>query len=252
MKLLTWNIQAGIGTSRYRDYLFHAHRQLIHTSSKTVALGNIAREIAPYDVVCLQEIDLGGRRSGYRSQVDAIALQSGHAHVAVQENRTIPGVSRHGNAILSHWPLARVRDMKLPGRIAGRGCLVADVEGPARFRVACLHLSLGAPAQMVQLAAVADALRDAAAWVAMGDFNCEARDAPLAAFRQMSGGKLPHPAPKTFPSWRPRRDYDHIVSGGELSLTNYRAEAATFSDHLPVSARVIGCPIDGQGPHDQR
>ena len=212
---------------------------MIHTSSKTAALGNIARVIAPYDVVCLQEIDLGGRRAGHRSQVDAIALQSGHAYVAVQHNRTIPGVSRHGNAILSHWPLVHVRDMKLPGRIAGRGCLVADVEGPARFRVVCLHLSLGASDQGVQLAAVANALREARAWAAMGDFNCGARSAPLAAFCELSGGKLPILAPKTFPSWRPRRDYDHIVSGGALSLTRYRSEAARFSDHLPISACVV-------------
>lgn len=238
MNLLTWNIQAGIGTARYRDYLLHAHRQVIQTSSKTVALHNIAREIARYDVVCLQEVDLGGRRAGYRSQVDAIASQSGHAHVAVQQNRAIPGISRHGNAILSHWPLAQVRDMKLPGRIGGRGCLVADVEGPLPLRVACLHLSLGAPDQTLQLAAVAGALRHARAWVAMGDFNCGVRSAPLEAFCGMSGGKLPQSAPKTFPSWRPRRDYDHIVCGGQLSLTHYRSEAATFSDHLPVSASV--------------
>lgn len=239
MNLLTWNIQAGMGMGRYRDYLLRAHRQIVHTPSKTVALHNIAEAIAPYDVVCLQEIDLGGRRAGYRSQVDAIALQSGHAHLAVQHNRTIPGISRHGNAILSHWPLTEVRDMKLPGRIAGRGCLLADVEGPVRLRVACLHLSLGAPDQGVQLAAIADALRAAPVWVAMGDFNCAARSAPLAAFCEVSGGELPPSAPKTFPSWRPRRDYDHIVSGGHLSLTRYRSEAATWSDHLPVSASVV-------------
>lgn len=239
MNLLTWNIQAGMGMNSYRDYLLHAHRQIFHTSSKTLALRDIAKEIAPYDVVCLQEVDLGGRRAGYRSQVDAIASQSGHAHVAVQQNRAIPGVSRHGNAILSHWPLAHVRDIKLPGRIAGRGCLVVDVEGPARLRVACLHLSLGAPDQGVQLEAVAGALRDARAWVAMGDFNCAARGAPLEAFCRTSGGKLPLSAPKTYPSWRPRRDYDHIVSGGHASLTHYRSEAATLSDHLPVSASVV-------------
>jgi len=238
MNLLTWNIQAGIGTGRYRDYLLHAHRQMIHTSSKTEALRNIAAEIAPYDVVCLQEIDLGGRRAGYRSQVDAIASQSGHAHVAVQENRIIPGVSRHGNAILSRWPLAVVRDMKLPGRMAGRGCLIVDVAGPVPLRVACLHLSLGAPDQLVQLAAVADGLREARAWVAMGDFNCGAGSAPLEAFCGMSGGKLPPLSPKTFPSWRPRRDFDHIVSSGQLLLDHYRTEAATVSDHLAVSARV--------------
>ncbi len=240
MKLLTWNIQAGIGTGGYLDYLLHAHRQILHTASKTQALRDIAREIAPHDLVCLQEVDLGGRRAGHRCQVDDIALQSGHAHVAVQHNRTIPGVSRHGNAILSHWPFARVRDIKLPGRIPGRGCLVVDVIGPAPLRVACLHLSLGAADQAVQLAAVADALREAPAWAAMGDFNGQARDAPLAAFCERAGGRLPVPAPKTYPSWRPRRDYDHIVSGGSLSLTNYRAEPATLSDHLAVSAIAAG------------
>jgi endonuclease/exonuclease/phosphatase family metal-dependent hydrolase len=236
VKLLTWNIQAGIGTRRYRDYLFHAHRQVIHTPSKTLALRNIANEIARYDVVCLQEIDLGGRRAGYRSQVDAIAAQSGHAHIAVQQNRIVPGISRHGNAIFSRFPLAPVQDMKLPGRVAGRGCLVVDVDGPVRLRVACLHLSLGAPAQQVQLAAIAGAVRDAAAWVAMGDFNCGADSATLTEFCALSGGALPPLSPMTFPSWQPRHDYDHIV--GSMPLAQYRAEPVQLSDHLPVSANV--------------
>ena len=245
MKLLTWNIQAGIGTGRYRDYLLHAHRQVIHTRSKTLALRNIAREIAPYDVVCLQEIDLGGRRAGYCSQVDAIAAQSGHAHLAVQQNRIIPGISRHGNAIFSRFPLRLVQDMKLPGRVAGRGCLIVDVDGPVPLRVACLHLSLGAPAQQVQLAAIAEALRDATAWVAMGDFNCGADSAAMAGFCAISGGTLPLVSPGTFPSWQPRQDYDHIVSS--VPLTHYRTEPARLSDHLPVSATFAGAdspPLD--------
>jgi hypothetical protein len=162
MKLLTWNIQAGIGTKRYRDYLFHAHRQVIHTAAKTAILREIAREITPYDVVCLQEVDLGGRRAGYRSQIELIAAASGHGFVAVQQNRVIPGVSRHGNAILSRWPLEIVEDLKLPGRVAGRGCLIVDVAGPQRLRVACLHLSLGAADQAAQLAVIARGLARAA------------------------------------------------------------------------------------------
>lgn len=238
MKLLTWNIQAGIATSRYRDYLFRAHLQMFHAPSKTEALQNIAREIAPYDVVCLQEVDLGGRRAGHSSQVDEIARLSRHAHVAVQENRRVPGISRHGNAILSHWPLTNIRDLKLPGRLAGRGCLVADVEGRYALTIACLHLSLGAADQGLQLAAVANALRGADAWAAMGDFNCGARSAPMEAFCDTIGGHLSRTAPLTFPAWRPRRDYDHIVIGGQLSVMQYQCEAARFSDHRPVSAHV--------------
>jgi endonuclease/exonuclease/phosphatase family metal-dependent hydrolase len=239
VRLLTWNIQAGIGTSRYRDYFLRAHLQLVHAASKTTILENIAQEIAPYDVVCLQEVDLGGRRAGYRSQVDDIAALSGHAHVAVQENRRIPGVSRHGNAILSRWPLAGVRDLKLPGRMAGRGCLVADVEREHPLRIVCLHLSLGRTDQGLQLAAVARTLRGAPAWAAMGDFNCGSRSAPFEAFCEAMQANLHRPAPPTFPAWRPRWDYDHIVTGGALSVTHYQSEPATFSDHRPVSARVL-------------
>jgi endonuclease/exonuclease/phosphatase family metal-dependent hydrolase len=261
VKLLTWNIQAGIGTRRLRDYVLHAHRQLLHTPAKAAALGEIAARIMPYDVVCLQEIDLGGRRAGYRNQIEAIAARSGHAHVAVQLNRVVPGISRHGNAILSHWPITLVEDMKLPGPIAGRGCLIVDVAAPDPLRVACLHLSLGARAQGVQLAAVAQALRQGSGptggqtggqaraagqrWVAMGDFNCGAASAALRGFCGLSGGALPASSPATYPSWRPRRDYDHIVGGAGVALADYQAQPMHLSDHLPVCARVVAPRAQG-------
>lgn len=238
MNLLTWNIQAAIGVQRYRDYVLLAHRQILHTPSKRTILESVAREIAPYDLVCLQEVDLGGRRAGHQSQVEAIARLSGHAHIAVQENRTIPGVSRHGNAILSHAPLRHVRDIKLPGRVRGRGCLVADVGTDLQLRVVCLHLSLGVADQALQLEAVAQALDHDRPWTAMGDFNCGARSGPLEAFCERTGGRLPSVAPLTYPAWNPRRDFDHIVTGGGLSVTRYAAEPLSFSDHLPVAARI--------------
>jgi endonuclease/exonuclease/phosphatase family metal-dependent hydrolase len=238
MKLLTWNIQAGIGTKRYRDYLFHAHRQVIHTAAKTAILREIAREITPYDVVCLQEVDLGGRRAGYRSQIELIAAASGHGFVAVQQNRVIPGVSRHGNAILSRWPLEIVEDLKLPGRVAGRGCLIVDVAGPQRLRVACLHLSLGAADQAAQLAVIAQGLMQAPRWVAMGDFNCGGASAPIAGFCALTDGRPAGTSPASWPSWRPRRDFDHIIASGDLAPLDYRADPLTLSDHRPISARI--------------
>ncbi|WP_068082842.1 endonuclease/exonuclease/phosphatase family protein [Novosphingobium rosa] len=243
MKLLTWNIQAGIGTRRYRDYLLHAHRQVIHTAAKNAVLGQIAREVTPFDVVCLQEVDLGGRRAGYRSQVEAIAEASGHAHSAVQQNRVVPGVSRHGNAILSRWPLRLVEDIKLPGRLAGRGCLIVDVEGPPEWatplRVACLHLSLGAADQMAQLEVIRATLEQAPNWVAMGDFNCGADSRPLTGFCRRAGAGLAQVSPRTYPSWRPRRDFDHILGSQGLKLGDYRAEPLALSDHLPVAASLF-------------
>lgn len=238
MKLLTWNIQAGIGTRRYRDYLLQAHRQLIHTPAKALALRDIAGQISPYDLVCLQEIDLGGRRSGFHSQIETIVAQSGHGHMAVQLNRVVPGISRHGNAILSHWPLTVVEDLKLPGPMAGRGCLIVDVAGPVPLRLACLHLSLGTAAQRAQLAAVAQAIGPRQRWLAVGDFNCRAGSMPLRLFCAETGGVLPVLSPATYPSWRPRRDYDHILGSADLQISDYQARPVLLSDHLPVTARI--------------
>ena len=236
MKLLTWNIQAGIGTGSYRDYLLRAHRQVVHTAAKANILQQIAQTIAGYDVVGLQEVDLGGRRAGYKCQASELAAVAGFAHVEIQENRTVRGVSRHGNAILSRWPLAEARDLKLPGRMRGRGCLVVRVMGPKSLTIANLHLSLGARDQAEQLAFVAKHLKGRGQWIVMGDFNCQVHSGPLDTFCEAIGGQVPRPAPATFPSWQPRRDYDHIIPHPQLKFTHYARLGVIQSDHLPVEA----------------
>jgi endonuclease/exonuclease/phosphatase family metal-dependent hydrolase len=60
----------------------------------------------------------------------------------------------------------------------------------------------------------------------------------MSAFCETTGGWLPAVTPLTFPAWNPRRDFDHIVTGGGLSLSHYAAEPMSFSDHLPVAARL--------------
>jgi endonuclease/exonuclease/phosphatase family metal-dependent hydrolase len=238
LKLLTWNIQAAIGTARFSDYLTRAHRQVFHTQAKASTLETIAETIRGADLVCLQEVDLGGRRAGYRCQANAIAERSGHDHLAIQENRVIRGVSRHGNAILSRHPLSNIRDLKLPGRVAGRGCLIATVEADKRFDVACVHLSLGRRDQALQLEFLSRHLPRNRRWVVMGDFNCSQHASPMEAFlerMQAHSDRQPEP---TYPSWRPLRDYDHILTGPGLKLGQYQPGPEICSDHLNVTAEL--------------
>jgi endonuclease/exonuclease/phosphatase family metal-dependent hydrolase len=238
LKLLTWNIQAAIGTARFSDYLTRAHRQVFHTQAKASTLETIAETIRGADLVCLQEVDLGGRRAGYRCQANAIAERSGHDHLAIQENRVIRGVSRHGNAILSRQPLSNIRDLKLPGRVAGRGCLIATVEADKRFDVACVHLSLGRRDQALQLEFLSRHLPRSRRWVVMGDFNCSQHASPMEAFlerMQAHSDRQPEP---TYPSWRPLRDYDHILTGPGLKLGQYQPGPEICSDHLNVTAEL--------------
>jgi len=239
LKLLTWNIQAAIGTASYSDYLRRAHRQVIHTDSKTRTLETIAQTIRDVDVACLQEVDLGGRRAGFRCQASAIAELSGHDHVAIQENRVIRGISRHGNAILSRYALQHVRDLKLPGRVPGRGCLIATVDAETRFDVACVHLSLGKADQAAQLDFLARHLPRNGRWVVMGDFNCGVHASAVEEFLERMRASFDRPALPTYPAWRPQRDYDHILAGPAMTLAHYRPGKETCSDHLNVTAELV-------------
>lgn len=238
MKLLTWNIQAAIATTNFSDYLTRAHRQVIHTASKASTLEAIAETIRAADLVCLQEVDLGGRRAGYRCQANAIAELSGHDHLVIQENRVIRGVSRHGNAILSRYPLSNVKDLKLPGRVPGRGCLIATVDAETRFDVACVHLSLGKKDQALQLEFLARHLPRNGQWVVMGDFNCGLIASPVEDFLERTEAQFDHQPAPTYPSWRPKRAYDHILAGRAMTLSHYQPGAEICSDHLNVSAEL--------------
>ena len=238
LKLLTWNIQAAIGTARFTDYLIRAHRQVFHTPAKASTLDTIAETVRGADLVCLQEVDLGGRRAGYRCQANAIAERSGHDHLAIQENRVIRGVSRHGNAILSRYPLSNVRDLKLPGRVPGRGCLIATVGAETPFDVACVHLSLGRRDQELQLDFLSRHLPENGRWVVMGDFNCSLHASPAEAFLEKMHAHFDRQPEPTYPSWRPMRDYDHILTGPAMKLGQYRPGPEICSDHLNVSAEL--------------
>lgn len=236
MRILTWNIQAGIGTTKYSQYFTHAYRQLFDTASKRETLAQVAEIISPYDVVCLQEVDLGGRRAGFMSQAAHIAEMSGHVHFEVQENRKVRNISRHGNAILSRHRLSVVDDMKLPGKIQGRGALIARVEQADGFVVANTHLSLGPIDQATQLDAIAEALPEGGKWAVCGDLNLSAASAAFQQFLDNTGAYSPTVMPLSFPSWRPRRDLDHIIAGPEMHLSDYRVVKTAKSDHLPVEA----------------
>lgn len=113
LNFLSYNIQAGIGTLSPRDYIFGAHRQLLPGRFKTNNLDKIAKLIEPYDVVCLQGVDLGGFRSGYVNQADYLKARADFPHMTTQINRKLGRLSVHGNIILSRYHIKNVESFRL-------------------------------------------------------------------------------------------------------------------------------------------
>lgn len=239
--VLSYNIQAGIGTQRAHHYLTRAHHQILSTKGKGRRLKAIGQFLAGFDVVCLQEVDPGGRRAGFTNQGEILQAASQHPHHIFQENRAVRAISRHGNAILSRIEIRHHEDLKLPGRIGGRGALLVQLDMMPETVIINAHLSLGQEDQTEQLEYLADHLNQPryarARRIVCGDLNCGAESPPLVHFKTLSGLRtLTQMKHKTYPSWSPRQGLDHILSdegGTDHAVT---VEPAGWSDHLPVSA----------------
>lgn len=233
MRMITYNIQAAIGAVRTSDYILRGHRQLLNVKAKTKTLENIAKFIADFDIVCLQEVDLGGRRSGFKSQLDILKKRSGLEYCVDQTNRIVGRTSVHGNAVLSRYEITQYADHKLPSRIPGRGALFCQVEG---INIINTHLSLNQKTQAEQLGFIHDLIESERSTILVGDLNCRSVAIHLNDFAHKAGLKiLTKTQHKTYPAWRPRHDLDHIIASPSLNPDDVMVHDVNFSDHRPVS-----------------
>jgi len=240
IKILTYNIQAGIGTTSFGQYLLKIHHQLFDSVAKAHTLSRIGKFVSEYDIVCLQEVDLGGRRSGYSNQVERIAELSGHQHISVQENRVVGKISRHGNAVISSLALDEFSDVKLPGSKPGRGAVISRVTAsPHPLYIVNVHLSLGLADQMKQVAHIAQCVPNGSHVIICGDFNCSSTSEPIKFLERALDLKCrTQPKDKSYPSWKPRRDFDHILSSISLASDSATVQPVLYSDHRPVSLTI--------------
>ena len=237
MKILSYNIQAAIGSNSYWSYLTQSHRQLFPCTQKMRNLANIAQFISAFDVFCLQEIELGGLRNGFANQVQQLLAQTPFTHYVYQTNRVIGKLSRHGNVILSRLPITECINTLLPARISGRGILAVRTETlSGSLVIANTHLSLGTLDQFRQLRFIRQKLQTFEHVCLLGDFNCTVHDEPLTMLTDHDFTRISSDMP-TYPSWQPCRTLDHAFIKGHL---NAQSHVIPFyaSDHLPISVEL--------------
>lgn len=239
LRLLSANIQAGASTRGYRDYLTRSWSHILPAGNKRNALDQIATLAREHDIVGLQEADPGSLRSGFTNQTHYLAERAGFPYWSHQTNRRVGTVASSANGLLSRLPPVRVEDHPLPGRVKGRGLLLARFgPGKAGLVVAIAHLSLGAQSRRLQLECIAEQLADAPHAVLMGDFNCEPTRPELQVlFRKTLLQPPTRPLP-TFPAWRPQRAIDYLLVTPALHLHALDALPAAQSDHLALSATL--------------
>lgn len=239
LRLLSYNIQSGLTTRKYSQYLTRSWKHLVPVPSRMSNLDGIARVLADYDLVGLQEVDAGSLRSGFVNQVKYLADYAGFEHVFDQSNRRIGMISQHGNAMLSRFQPSAITEHKLPGLIPGRGVLeVRFGAGENALHVLIVHMALGRRGRLMQIRFLADLVRDYRHIILMGDLNCRSDSPEMEALLETTHLCEPAPGLQTFPSWQPDRHLDHILVSPSITVERTEVLNYTFSDHLPIAMEV--------------
>ncbi|NJN53093.1 MAG: EEP domain-containing protein [Gammaproteobacteria bacterium] len=239
LRLLSFNIQVGITTKRYRHYLTHGWKHLLPHVSRADNLRRIAELIGEYDVVALQEVDGGSLRSGFVNQVEYLAYRAHFPFWYAQLNRDLGPIAQHGNGLLSRLEPQRLEDHKLPGMIPGRGAIVMRVTfGDTEVLVVLLHLSLGERSRQRQLSYVRELISGHEHVVIMGDMNSHLSrllfGSPLSDTALVPANEtLP-----TYPSWRPSIALDHILVTPRLTVRQFEVLDCDVSDHRPLAVTI--------------
>ena len=219
-------------------------------------VGRVAEVIAQSrpDIIALQEVDVGRRRTGHVDQAHAIAERLGmgfHFNAAVNVEE-----ERYGDAILTALPvkLVKVGPLPCPPRLKGlepRGALWVEVTVADGQTVQIINTHLGlvpleqrAQAQHLLGGEWLGHPRCADPLILLGDFNATPR---YAAYKMLAGklrdarraagvrgGAL------TFPSRFPMIRIDHMFISPSIEVANMHAPDGALmkvaSDHLPLVA----------------
>mgnify|MGYP001266104390 CR=1 FL=1 len=239
LRLLSYNIQSGLTTRKYSQYLTRSWKHLVPVPSRMANLDGIARILAEYDIVGLQEVDAGSLRSGFVNQVKYLADYAGFEYVFDQANRKIGMISQHGNAVLSRIRPAAITEHKLPGLIPGRGVLEIRFGADAdALHVLILHMALGRRGRLRQIEFLTELVRDYRHVILMGDLNCGSDSPEMSVLLTTARLREPAPGPYTFPSWRPDRQLDHILVSPSIAVERVAVLNHAYSDHLPIAMEV--------------
>jgi len=223
LKLITYNIQAGLGIDGVRS----ADR-----------IGRLAADLGA-DIVGLQEVEMGSPRSLFVNQARRLAESSGMGCAFAHGFQRGPW--RFGNCILSRFPIRSSERLGLPSTGESRSALSALIDtdtGP--LHVICTHLGLDREERVGQVQALRRSLDEIIGpIVLMGDFNDFPDSPPILALLDGSGlVDITGPGP-TFPAPSPTSRIDYIFVRGLAADGPSEVISTPFSDHLPVLARAL-------------
>ncbi len=239
LRVLTFNLQVGISTHAWYQYLTHSWQHVLPNSKRQERLSIIGRFLSEFDIVGLQEVDGGSFRSGNVNQIDFLAQQAGAPYHYQQLNRNLGKLAQHSNGLLSRYRPSHVDTYRLPGP-PGRGVMRAQYgEGDEALHLFVAHLALGIRTQKRQLDFLCELMSSYRHVILVGDLNCTRAhlEQHTGLSEVMSFDQMPEQL--SYPAWQPKRALDHILISPTLQVANSQVLPPLFSDHLPLAADII-------------
>ena len=239
LRVATYNVHGCVGMDRQRS---------------EARIADVIAELSA-DIIGLQELDRGRRRSATADQATIIAERLGwhsHFHPAMQR-----GDEHYGHAILSRYPLTARRAVELPGSAPffcreTRSAIGMDVATDLGVvHIINTHLGLGRRERLLQTRLLTsgewlEVIAGAAPLILLGDFNSRPGSRPHQTLsrhlRDVRRLIQPFRPARTFPTSFPVLAVDHIFVNAALqplSLSVHRgALSRVASDHYPLVAEL--------------
>jgi endonuclease/exonuclease/phosphatase family metal-dependent hydrolase len=240
LKLLSYNIQMGISTHTYRQYLTHSWKHIVPHPQRFSNLDRMASMLSSYDLVGIQEADAGSLRSSFVNLTQYLATNAGFPYWDDQTNRRIGRLAHHSMGVMSRYRPTGITEHRLPGRIPGRGAMAVRFgDGEESLVVLIVHLALSKRARLSQIDYLSELVNQYRHVVMMGDLNCRSQSTEIDRLLNRTLMTEPLHGMNTFPSWRPQRNIDHILVTPTLQVENAHVLDYAVSDHLPVAMEVV-------------
>ncbi len=230
MRVLSYNIHKGIGGADRRYNL----RRVI----------DLLEWYNP-DLICLQEVDRGVRRSHYDDQPRILKEYFNAVGCVYQMNVHLKR-GGYGNVLLSRWPLSSQHRLSLTFRNRKpRGAVLAVVETPeGPLHLVCVHLGLGERERWWQMRRLLrhHLFRQAAhlPTLIVGDFNDWRNRLSKAHLAEQRFIQVTSPPSRfrSFPAVLPVGSLDKAFVRGPIRVVHARIGrgqlARQASDHLPL------------------
>ncbi len=239
LRILSYNLQVGIKTSRPHHYITGSWKHFIPHTQRLRNLDSAISFIERYDIVGLQETDAGSLRSNYINLTEYLADRAEFPHWYHQVNRNLGHIAKHSNGLLSRIRPYEIENIRLPGLIPGRQAILAKYGNEKEtLAVFVLHLALSKRARMRQLAMISEQVNEYAHAIVMGDLNCKVDSSEMQHLFKQTRLHEPIEELHTFPSWRPQHHIDHILVTSELEVIKAKPLQHVCSDHLPIMMEV--------------